>query len=61
MYHIYSTDESVFYTVYGKRFLTSWNPLGHATPVTGLLYLLPFTVRDSVSAPIGKASLGRIC
>jgi len=22
--------------------LTSWNPLGHSRPVTGLLYLLPF-------------------
>jgi len=24
--------------------LTSWNPVGHSKPVTGMLYRLPFTV-----------------
>jgi hypothetical protein len=33
--------------------LTSWNPLGHSGPVTGLLYLLPVidppTVKENIS------------
>ena len=29
--------------------LTSWNPLGHSRPVTGLIYLLPFYIWNNVN------------
>jgi hypothetical protein len=29
--------------------LTSWNPLGHSRPVTGLLYLLPLLFEETIT------------
>ena len=39
--------------------LTSWNPLGHSRPVTGLLYLLPFRTSFESDPRSGRPSTSR--
>jgi hypothetical protein len=38
--------------------LTSWNPLGHSRPVTGLLYLLHKDIDIDIVADIKKEEIG---